>query len=429
MGCSVGRRSDGSLRLRFRLHGRAKSVATKLPDTAENRKKLAPVAELVGACLAVGKDPMPIIMEAFGTTETAPTMAILPAGPTVEEYYRGWITHQVPPLVRKAQARDYRRHIINYVLRVLGDVVLSELKPGDVRGLQAELFSRRLSVRYVKNIIAGSFRAMIRDAMTDGIVARDVFSSLKWPKPKTPEPDPFTDDERTRILHWFAHRLFSFNAGQATHGSRRRPHPAYHAYLHVLFWTGLRPSEAAGLQWQDIDLDHARLHVRRSRHLWEYGDPKTASARRTVELFPWTVELLGQLLRLRVAPSMPVFTNTLGMPIEPNSLLPHWYACQRALGIRVRGLYCTKDTFVSAALSVGVKIAWLETQTGVNYATLRRHYGKWMPTEGGSELRRFATIDPGLFPASECVRTAEPTDTQPKKSSKVAGKNHAKGGT
>src|SRR5262249_28457615 len=32
----------------------------------------------------------------------------------------------------------------------------------------------------------------------------------------------------------------------------------------------------------------------------------------------------------------------------------------------------------------GVKIAWLENQTGVNYLTIRRHYGKWMPTEGES---------------------------------------------
>src|SRR5262249_59331542 len=161
--------------------------------------------------------------------------------------------------------------------------------------------------------------------------------------------------------------------------ARLRPHPAYHAFLLTLFWTGLRPSEAAGLQWQDIDLDRARLHVRRSRHLWEYGDTKTESSRRTVELFPLVVEQLRDLQPLRTEPSTPVFTNTLGKPIEPNSLLPHWYACQRALGIRILGLYSTKDTFVTTALQAGVKIAWLETQTGVSYATLRRHYGKWLP--------------------------------------------------
>jgi hypothetical protein len=86
-----------------------------------------------------------------------------------------------------------------------------------------------------------------------------------------------------------------------------------------------------------------------------------------------------------------------GHPIEPNSLLPHWYAAQRALGLRVRGLYSTKDTFVTTALDANVKFAWLETQPGVNYLTLRRHYGKWMPSDGGRELEPFARLDPTLF--------------------------------
>lgn len=68
-------------------------------------------------------------------------------------------------------------------------------------------------------------------------------------------------------------------------------------------------------------------------------------------------------------------------PIEPKAFSRHWYDCLRALGIRQRGMYCMKDTFVTMALSVGVKIAWLEAQTGVAYETLRRHYGRWMPFE------------------------------------------------
>ena len=99
----------------------------------------------------------------------------------------------------------------------------------------------------------------------------------------------------------------------------------------------------------------------------------------------------GVPVLLRVERMMPVFTHTRGGPIEPNSLLPHWYAAQRACGNRVCGLYSTKDTFVTTALEAGVTIAWLETQTGVNYLTLRRHYGRWMPSEAGRELDRFAT--------------------------------------
>jgi len=41
-----------------------------------------------------------------------------------------------------------------------------------------------------------------------------------------------------------------------------------------------------------MDLDAARLHVQRSRHLYEDGAPKTESADRWVELFPETVRVL-----------------------------------------------------------------------------------------------------------------------------------------
>jgi hypothetical protein len=49
---------------------------------------------------------------------------------------------------------------------------------------------------------------------------------------------------------------------------------------------------------------------------------------------------------------------------------------QRRLGIRVRDLYATKDTYVSCALTRGVSMTWLSEQTGVPDATLRKHYGK-----------------------------------------------------
>lgn len=88
-----------------------------------------------------------------------------------------------------------------------------------------------------------------------------------------------------------------------------------------------------------------------------------------------------------------------GEPIEPKAFASrYWYACVRALNIRVRGIYCTKDTFVTTSLQVpNLRIAWLESQTGVSYATLRRHYGKWMPRGGDSELQKFAALDPSLF--------------------------------
>ena len=95
---------------------------------------------------------------------------------------------------------------------------------------------------------------------------------------------------------------------------------------------------------------------------------------------------------------MHVFVSTDGEPIEPKSLSAHWYACLRALGIRVRGVYCTKDTFMSTALTAGVSITWLEQQTGVAYATIRKHYGRWLRTEGASQTAKIAALSGRFVP-------------------------------
>jgi plastocyanin len=65
--------------------------------------------------------------------------------------------------------------------------------------------------------------------------------------------------------------------------------------------------------------------------------------------------------------------------------LSHWYAAQRACGIRVRGLYSTKDTFVTlSAAQPNVTPLWLEQQTGVAWATLRRQF---TAVDHGGDLR------------------------------------------
>src|SRR5262249_52770768 len=74
-----------------------------------------------------------------------------------------------------------------------------------------------------------------------------------------------------------------------------------------------------------------------------------------------------------------LFPNMNGKPIEPKSFA-HWYRYLRALGIRVRGAYAMKDTFVSLALMTpNVNLQWLEEQTSVALPTLKAHYARFYP--------------------------------------------------
>jgi integrase len=106
--------------------------------------------------------------------------------------------------------------------------------------------------------------------------------------------------------------------------------------------------------------------------------PKTAAAARVVRLTQRNVEALRQLVELRSEPADYIFKNTMGEPIDQTSFYKLFCAAQRVLGIRLRDLYATKDTYVSNALTRGVNLSWLSEQTGVADGTLRRHYGKFI---------------------------------------------------
>lgn len=75
---------------------------------------------------------------------------------------------------------------------------------------------------------------------------------------------PFEPDERSRILGWFERKLFGVRPGPGSSRTRRLAHRPYYVFVHMLFWSGMRPSEVAGLHWEDVDLAAARIYVRRS---------------------------------------------------------------------------------------------------------------------------------------------------------------------
>jgi len=443
--CSI--EADGRiLRLRFRIRlsdGRElhRSRSTGRLDNAENRRALDKVCKLVGAAIKAGHSPDEIdaILEKFTSKRSVAATQVpntVETGITVKQYFDSWLEQQ-KPVVRKAQARDYERHIGDYAIPRIGSLTLAELKPAHIRGLQAELLSQpkkkgtgTLSPKYVKNILSGSFQAMIRDALVDDLVNANLFVGLKWPACELPEPDPFSAQEVDKILKWFRQKRWSFHAGRAETGPRSKPHLPFYVYLHVLFYLGLRPSEAAALRWRDIDLDRRTLSIRRSRHMGQEGAPKTRAARRTVVLFPTTVELLKQMQPLHVTPEGHVFTNTNGGPIEPKAFSSRWYDCLRTLNMRQRGVYCTKDTFVTTSLQANVSIPWLENQTGVAYATLRRHYGKWVPLANEDDLKQFERVVPSLFePAKQKLsRAVDDHPGQFPKSAAIALQKMVRGG-
>lgn len=235
-------------------------------------------------------------------------------GPTVKEYYEKWIASKQPPLVRKAQARDYKQHFSAYILPEHGPSTLQSVSLTTLQRLLATLLASSLSMKTARNILDGSFRALWRDAKREGLVSHNPFEDLDWPRLKRERPDPFSPEERQLIEAWFFQN-----------------EKFYYPYVRFQFETGCRPSETTALRWSDID--GQRIHVERSRVLDEEDDTKTSASFRTIKV---SEGLIGLLNEMRVydhigpeSASGYIFRNKIsGKPLDPKGWTKvYWQRC------------------------------------------------------------------------------------------------------
>jgi integrase len=303
-------------------------------------------------------------------------------GWTVREYYGKWILQQRPPLHRKAQERDYRQHFGRHILPRFGEVMLSEetLTTRALIDFQNYLLHdvprrkkglKGLAVKTVRNIIDSSFRAMVRDAREiDHIIAADPFEAIQWPDNETRRRDPFSKEDRDKIIEYF-----------------REKKPFYYPFVFAMFWTGMRPSEATALRVGDVDLKNATASVIKSRYLDDEKATKTKGSRRTVKLLPNVVAVLSRAKELRVSEDDYFFKNRKRRPINADNWREdYWYQALRAKDIRERNFYNTRHTFISLALTAGENIKAIAEQCGTSVQMIEKHYGRYMSSDFGQRL-------------------------------------------
>lgn len=180
---------------------------------------------------------------------------------------------------------------------------------------------------------------------------------MEWPKLRW-EPTPFSEDERDKILAWFASRLW-----RVPGTSKRQAWPAYYAYVYTLFFTGCRPSDLSAVRVRSINLNAGTIRMIESFDSGHVGDVKTQSSDRMARLTPENAKLLRDLLELRPDPNAFFFRDVHGDSIDCGVLYNSFVEAQRALGISpIRDLYSTKDTFMSVCMSNGVDLSWLSAQ-------------------------------------------------------------------
>jgi len=401
MACSLTTNRHGTLAFRLHWNGREWWEGLDLPDTKANRRRVQPIADAISAEIRAGSFAparylhyFPFGNRAAEFASSRPLGAPSPApvaAPTVRAYAAMWLARQRPPFVRPAQHRDYEGHLRRYVLpawiddelgrRTIGDLLVTELAPKHLLQLREHLVARPLRLKTARNILDASFRAMMRDArVVDGLITTDPFSALTWPRILPPEPDPFTEAERDRLLEWF-----------------RQHRPFYYPFVAVLFLCGLRPSEAVALREGDVDTTTGTIRIARSRYLGSEAAPKTRGSARTIAIVPEVRAILRDRKPLRVDPDAYVFTNAKnGGPINQGEWpQDHWHAALRATGIRPRKFYATRHSFVSIALTRGVNLKFIAEYCGTSVAMIERSYGRFLADGADHQLGLLAGNDCG----------------------------------
>ena len=221
-----------------------------------------------------------------------------------------WLEISAKPRVKAASLQSYRQQLRLYIQPGLGEKELSKLQPFEIQEIYGELISRGLSSRTVRYA-----HGLLKDALDQAVKWRVLQSN----------PTSFVDLPRHKKVTQII--VFTEEEAQRFLSHSRANH--YHALFSLLLSTGLRPSEALGLLWTDVDFQRLELRVQRkltrikNGKEWELEPTtKTKSSRRVVT-FP---DALAETLQAHreSQPQNPhnlVFTDPLGDPCNGHAIL------------------------------------------------------------------------------------------------------------
>jgi integrase len=183
------------------------------------------------------------------------------------DFIAEWLANVVRPRVRARTLADYTSLAKRHIAPALGQQKLGRLSPLEIQRLYTDLQERGLSartVRYVHSVLHGS----LEQAVKWNLLAKNPAKLVSLPRNEHREMRSLSVPEATRFL--------------AAANSTR-----WQALWLLLLTTALRPGEALGLKWADLDGERMRIQrslVRTSGCDWQLAEPKTSRSRRVVTI-------------------------------------------------------------------------------------------------------------------------------------------------
>ena len=377
------RDKDGIIRRKLKVSfiyqapGEARPVrhreSTGLDDSRDNRR---------GWKNSLADLERELLRTAFGTAESLDLRRWFPRSrtsskvmfsqaATVEAFARRYLEELAGAGIG-AQTLEQYRHIFRAHIfgSDLARVPLRELSDGHIKLWLAQLQKKTVgaSKRPIQpstvNKVLARLRTMVTLAWRRGEIGRpvnpmDLVDNLPM---KGREPDPFSPDELMVLLG-------------ACEGQQR-------ALYTTLVLTGLRPSEALALYWEEhVDYARERILVRQQIRNDGTVDPKlkTQRSERDVMMFEPVRVVLRALAPQNRMRSRFVFANRKGKPLNERTQGDDpWRRAIARAGLEYRPLYTLRHTYTFLMLSAGKPLQWIADQLGhVGVKKIDEVYGRW----------------------------------------------------
>lgn len=276
-------------------------------------------------------------------TAVGPNVALL------GDWIHYWLTTIVKVRIRQVTLDQYHFIAENYILPMLGDTRLCDLKRATIEEWVQGLVTKGLKPRTVR--LAAS---VLHNAL-DALVARDELPAnpckgVALPKKERAEVASLTVEQARVLLD----------------GIKVTP---YEALWALLLLTGMRPAEALALRWRDVH--NGVVAITRSLSWTSEGpvisQPKTAAGRRSIPLPEYVLDTLAdrKVKATHASPDDLIFATGTGTPLEWRVIKRrHFKPLLKRLGLPdIRG-YDLRHTCTTLMIEAGVSPATITERLG-----------------------------------------------------------------
>ncbi|OGB00826.1 MAG: integrase [Burkholderiales bacterium RIFCSPHIGHO2_12_FULL_61_11] len=288
---------------------------------------------------------------------------------TVKVQLDTWLEGQrIEPSTRAAYSSAIR-----FWTGEIGDIAIRSLKHSNI--LKA-LATRPLLTGKTVNNYVDVLRQAMQLAVLDKVLTANPVADIPRASHQKEPPDPFSLEEAEKII-----------ADMAKH----YPEQVYN-YCETKFFTGLRTSEGAGLQWPRVDLPSAYLQVSEAIVMKEQKDRTKTNQVRNVRLNSRALAALQRQAKHTRMVGEHVFNDPrYDKPWMDERAFrrSYWTPTLKRLGIRYRVPYQTRHTYATMMLMAGMTPAFCAKQMGHSVEVFLSTYAKWLGTDrDDAEMQR-----------------------------------------